>query len=195
LLEWCCDGRGKTTGSRSRSDELPRRRLDRLITRHVDHRLALLRCDVRLRLSEQSLQELIFLVGVVASALVGAVVASRRPCNPIGWFFVLSASSFAITDATLRYAVYGLVIAPGSLPLAHAMAWPSSWLWVPGVALVLVFVPLYFPNGRLLSSRWRPILWLAIFASVTLAVFWAFAPGETSGARGVIPNPDVYFLS
>jgi hypothetical protein len=134
------------------------------------------------------LQELIFLVGVVASALVGAVVASRRPHNPIGWFFVLSASSFAITDATLRYAAYGLVLDPGSLPLAHAMAWPSSWLWVPGVVLVLIFVPLYFPNGRLLSPRWRPVLWLAIFVSVTLAVLWAFAPGPTSGVRGVT-NP------
>ena len=134
------------------------------------------------------LQELPFLVSVVVSALVGAVVASRRPRNPIGWFFVLSSLSFVIADATIRYAVYGLVIAPGSLPLAHAMAWPSGWLWVPGVVLVLVFVPLYFPNGRLLSPRWRPVLWLALFVSVTLAVLWAFAPGATSGVRGVT-NP------
>jgi hypothetical protein len=139
-------------------------------------------------LYRKGLQELIFLVGVVASALVGAVVASRRPRNPIGWFFVLSSSSFAIADATLRYAAYGLVIAPSSLPLAHAMAWPSGWLWVPGVVLVLVFVPLYFPNGHLLSPRWRPVLWLAIFVSMALAVLWAFAPGATSGVRGVI-NP------
>ncbi len=121
-------------------------------------------------------QELPFLVGVVASAFVGAVVASRRPANPVGWFFVLSSSSFAISNATLQYAVYGLVIAPGSLPLAHALAWPSSWLWVPGVVLVLIFVPLYFPNGRLLSPRWRPVLWLAVFVCVTRAVLWAFAP-------------------
>jgi len=133
-------------------------------------------------------QELTFLVGVVACALVGAVVASRRPRNPIGWFFVLSASSFAIRDATLQYAVYGLIIVPGSLPLAHAMAWPSGWMFLPGVALVLLFVPLYFPNGQLLSPRWRPVLWLAIFASVTLSVLWAFAPGATSGIRGII-NP------
>jgi hypothetical protein len=139
-------------------------------------------------LYRKGLQELIFLVGVVASALVGAVVASRRPRNPIGWFFVFSSSSFAIAEAALRYAAYGLVIAPSSLPLAHAMAWPSGWLWVPGVVLILVFVPLYFPNGHLLSPRWRPVLWLAIFVSVTLAMLWAFAPGATSGVRGVT-NP------
>jgi hypothetical protein len=134
------------------------------------------------------LTELPFILGVVASALVGGVVASRRPHNPIGWFFVLSASSFGISNATIQYAVYGLVIAPGSLPLAHAMAWPSGWLWVPGAVLVLVFVPLYFPNGHLLSPSWRPVLWLAIFVSVTLALFWAFVPGATSGVRG-ITNP------
>jgi hypothetical protein len=133
-------------------------------------------------------QELPFLVGVVASALVGAIVASRRPRNPIGWFFVLSASSFAIRDATLRYAVYGLIIAPGSLPLAHAMAWPSGWMFLPGVVLILLFVPLYFPNGHLLSPRWRPVLWLAVFVSVTLSVLWGFAPGATSGVRG-LTNP------
>ena len=137
---------------------------------------------------QDNLQELIFLVGVLASALVGAVVASRRPRNPIGWFLVLSASSFAITDATLRYAVYGLVINPGSLPLARAMVWPSSWLWVPGVALVLIFVPLYFPNGQLLSPKWRPVFWLAVFVTVPRAVFWAFMPGATSGVQGVT-NP------
>jgi hypothetical protein len=133
-------------------------------------------------------QELTFFVSVGTYALVGAIVASRRPRNPIGWFFVLSASSFAIRDATLRYAVYGLKIAPGSLPLAHAMAWPSSWMFLPGVALVLLFVPLYFPNGQLLSRRWRPVLWLAIFFSVSQSVLWAFAPGATSGVRG-ITNP------
>jgi hypothetical protein len=135
-----------------------------------------------------ALQELPFLVGVVASALVGAIVASRRPRNPIGWFFVLSASSFAIRDATLRYAFYGLIIAPGSLPLAHAMAWPSGWMFLPGVTLILLFVPLYFPNGQLLSPSWRPVLWLAVFVSVILSVLWAFSPGATSGVRG-LTNP------
>jgi hypothetical protein len=136
-------------------------------------------------------QSAIFLVAVISScALVGAVVASRRPRNPVGWFFVVSAASFAIAEATLRYAIYGLVIVPGSLPLAHAMAWPSTWMWVPGIMLVLLFVPLYFPNGQLLSPRWRSLLWLALFVSVTQAVLWAFVPGG-EGSNGVpgITNP------
>ncbi len=107
-------------------------------------------------------QGLTFLVAVVASALVGALIASRRPENLIGWFFVVSAICFAVSEATFRYAIYGLVIDPGSLPAAKAMAWPQTWLWAPGAALVVIFMPLYFPNGRLLSPRWRPVLWLAV---------------------------------
>src|SRR5919107_1213822 len=137
---------------------------------------------------EDNLRDLAFLLGVVSNALVGAVLASNRPRNPVGWFFVFSAVSFALSEAMFRYAVYGLVIDPGSLPLARAMAWPSTWLWVPGVALVLVFVPLYFPNGRLLSPRWRPFVWLAIFLYVVSVVIWAFTPAKVSDAWD-ITNP------
>jgi hypothetical protein len=105
-----------------------------------------------------NLQGLTFLAVVVSSAFVGAVVASRRPRNPVGWFFVVSAVTAAMSEASFRYAVYGLVIDPGSLPLARAMAWPETWMWLVSIVLILLFLPLYFPNGRLLSSRWRPAL-------------------------------------
>ena len=135
-----------------------------------------------------NLRDLAFLLAVVSNALVGAVLASHRPRNPVGWFFVFSAASFALSEAMFRYAVYGLVIDPGSLPLARVMAWPQTWLWVPGVALVLVFVPLYFPNGRLLSPRWRPFVWLAIFLYVVSVVIWAFTPAKVNDAWD-ITNP------
>jgi hypothetical protein len=134
------------------------------------------------------LRGLALLLAVVSNALVGAVLASHRPRNPVGWFFVFSAASYALSEATFRYAVYGLVIDPGSLPLARAMAWPATWLWAPGVLLVLVFLPLYFPDGRLLSPRWRPVVWLAIFVSGAAVVIWAFFPGKVGDAWD-ITNP------
>ncbi len=133
-------------------------------------------------------QGLTFLIAVVSSALVGAVVASHRPRNPIGWFFLVGAACFAVGEAMFRYAIYGIVIAPGSLPGAEALAWPQTWLWAPGVALVVIFVSLYFPNGRLLSSRWQPVLWLAVSYSVVAAVLTAFRPGEVSDVPE-IDNP------
>ena len=133
-------------------------------------------------------RDITFLLGVVSSTIVGAIVASRRPSNPIGWFLLASAACFAVSEAAFRYAIYGLVIDPGSLPLSRAMAWPQTWMWVPGVALIVLFLPLYFPTGHLLSSRWRPVLWLALLLCVATAGFQAFWPGEVEGVAGVT-NP------
>jgi hypothetical protein len=140
-----------------------------------------------------SLSGLSLLVFVVPSALVGAVVASRQPRNPVGWFFVVSATCWAVNEATGRYAIYGLVIEPGSLPLARLMAWPSTWMWEPAVLLIGLFLPLYFPDGRLLSPRWRPVLWLALLFSVGFGVvFGALYPGEmdelSPGVAGDVPG-------
>jgi hypothetical protein len=140
-----------------------------------------------------SLSGLSLLVFVVPSALVGALVASRQPRNPVGWFFVVSATCWAVNEATGRYAVYGLVIEPGSLPLAHLMAWPSTWMWEPAFVLIGLFLPLYFPDGRLLSPRWRPVLWLALLFSVGFGVvFGALFPGEVDelspGVGGDVPG-------
>jgi uncharacterized membrane protein YfcA len=54
-------------------------------------------------------QGLLLLLGVVASAFVGALVASRLPRNPASWFFLVSAICFAMGEAATHYAVYGFI--------------------------------------------------------------------------------------
>ena len=133
------------------------------------------------------LWESVRLLALVASALVGGMVASRRPANPVGWFLLVSATCFATVVFAERYAKYGLLTEPGSLPLAKAMAWPPQWLWAPGAVLMLVFLPLYFPDGRLISRRWRWVVRFAAFFSVFIAVFSAFHPGDVQGTGLVNP--------
>ena len=86
---------------------------------------------------------------------VGAVVASHRPGNPIGWVLCSIGLSWGAAHFTSEYATYALLAAPGSIPTAEAAAWIYSWLWVPGLGLI-VFLALLFPSGRLPSPRWRP---------------------------------------
>jgi signal transduction histidine kinase len=99
----------------------------------------------------------------VAAATVGALVASRLPRNPIGWILCAAAVAWS-ADATLGvYAADASVLARGSIPGAPLAAWLAWWLWLPGIVLILVFVPLLFPDGRLPSARWS---WPAIGSGV-----------------------------
>ncbi len=135
-----------------------------------------------------TVQDTIAAGGAVTSAVVGAVVASRRPRNPVGWFFLGSSMSLTFAEFTSEYALYGLRTEPGSLPLAGAMAWPQIWLWVPGVSLSLIFLPLYFPNGRLLSRRWRWVVRIAAVFCAYSAIVSAFLSYEVDPEAGIV-NP------
>lgn len=129
-------------------------------------------------------------IGVVSetvAALVGGLVASRRPRNPVGWIVLGHAFFFTLGEFSRQYAIYGLLTEPGSLPLARALASPPYWAWFPGLMLALSFLPLCFPDGRLASPRWRPVAWLAGVLTVVLTATAVVRPGtgETAGA----PNP------
>jgi hypothetical protein len=126
--------------------------------------------------------------GTITAVAVGALVAARRPRNPVGWFLLGSSMSLTLAEFASEYAVYGLRTEPGSLPFARAVAWPQTWLWVPGVSLSVIFLPLYFPNGRLLSRRWRWVVRLAAVFSAYSALVAAFLVGEADAGAG-IANP------
>ena len=141
--------------------------------------LALIACALALAiLNGADVAGVSFPLTMTASAVVGGLVASRRPKNPVGWFFLGSAACFALVGVANGYATYGLLTAPDALPGARAITWLLSWLWVPGVMLLLSFVPLYFPDGCLVSRRWQWIVRLALFFSVVGAVYSALRPGE-----------------
>ncbi len=142
--------------------------------------VVLIACAVALAfLNRTDVRAVIFPLCLTLSAVVGGLVASRRPANPVGWFFLGSGGCFAITLVAYQYATYGL-------PGAQAMAWLQSWLWVPGAMLLLCFLPLYFPDGRLVSRAWRWVALLALFLCITGAALFALSPREQEGG---IVNP------
>lgn len=99
--------------------------------------------------------------------IVGWLIASRRSDNAIGWVFLAIALSQAIDVFAVTYAYYGLIVAPGSLPLAAELSWVAVWAWAPGFTLLVTLSVLLFPDGRPPSPRWRPVLW-AWFAIMAL---------------------------
>ncbi|MBV9171629.1 MAG: histidine kinase, partial [Chloroflexi bacterium] len=126
--------------------------------------------------------------GALAFASMGVLVVTRQRANPIGWIFCVLGVGFG-TGWMTEYARLGLVTAPGSLPAAELVNWVNRWLWMPLLALVAVYLPLLFPDGRLPSRRWRLAAGLAAVATASMAVNFAIAPGPVDASEPDLPNP------
>jgi len=125
----------------------------------------------------------------VGYSTVGAVIVPRMPPeNPIGWLFCAIGFLWAVIHFIGEYAVYTLLATPGSLPAGEVASWVYSWLWVPGLGL-LVFLCLLFPNGRLPSGRWRWFARLSALLTLVGAVLAAFSPGQIVLGLPAIRNP------
>ena len=100
--------------------------------------------------------------------LVGAMIATHRPGNPLGWIFLVIGLSQGLVGLGYQYASYAFRTAPGTLPGGGLAVWVGEWAWAPGLGLLLTFVPLLFPDGRLPSPRWRPVAWLSAVPIVVI---------------------------
>jgi hypothetical protein len=125
---------------------------------------------------------------VVIDVTVGAIVASRRPENPVGWLLCLSGVAVATNSFASQYAIYALLAQPDTIPAGEALAWVASWL-LPVMIGLQVFYLLLFPTGRLPSRRWRWLAWLTVAYILVGVTTAAFSPGAHMGALGPIRNP------
>ena len=116
---------------------------------------------------------------------MGALIASRRPGNPIGWICLAAGITWMLGMVSGSYVLYGLRMAsPGSVPYPPAVGSLSEFL--PPTAILLgTFLILLFPDGRLPSSRWRPVAWLCGAVITTNIVAGIFVPGPLPEVRDV----------
>jgi hypothetical protein len=104
----------------------------------------------------------------LAFPLVGALVASRRPRNWVGWILLADGLLWTFGTVLDSYRVYGLA-RPGSVPFSGAVHALGQWLWVPAVGLFAVYLILLFPDGMLPSRRWRALAWFSGAVMVLLS--------------------------
>jgi signal transduction histidine kinase len=126
----------------------------------------------------------------LAIGLVGGLIASRRPHNPIGWLLLFGAIGTAFQGLAGQYVVHTMVVDKGSLPGVAWVAWLGSTLSSPVYPGAVALILLLFPNGRLPSPRWRPVVWLDVALAVAnnAVGFVDPAPLQSPGAPNV-PNP------
>ena len=106
------------------------------------------------------------LLAFATFVVVGALIVRHRPGNAVGWMFAAIALLAVLGALGEEYAIFA---SARHLPGPVLAAWFGSWAWYPTLALTLVFTPLLFPTGRLLSPRWRLVAWpaAAVMAAIT----------------------------
>ncbi len=129
------------------------------------------------------------LLVLLAFATVGALIASRRPDNRIGWILSVGTCLGAAGSTALEYGVYTLFTVPGSFPGGDWMAWYGFFVNGLGFSLIITFLPLLFPDGRLLSGRWRSVAWLAAGGLVFFTILSVFGPSSTEYRLASVNNP------
>jgi signal transduction histidine kinase len=131
------------------------------------------------------------LVPTLVGAVVGALLAGPRPGSVIGWLLLASGVPFLVGMVAEQVAYLGLVTSPGSALGATAALWLSNWIFPPALIPLFVFVPLTFPDGRLPSRRWMPVVVSSVAFAVVLVVFGAFGTNSLLLQGQHWPNPYV----
>jgi hypothetical protein len=132
-------------------------------------------------------EEFLFVVEILAFTTAGALVASRRPANPIGWLLLAEGLAWELVAALDAYVRDVPAARPAGLPGAALAAWVLNWVWIAAFGIVALFF-LLFPDGRLPGRRWRVVLWLTAIGSVLNLVARVFMPGPLAEAPAIV-NP------
>ena len=109
-----------------------------------------------------------YFLGAPITAILGVLIAIRRPRNSIGWLLL----AIAVADSICLFADFTAMrgLLSGASPRAW-VAW-AAWVYNNGFgigALLLLFVVFVFPNGRILPGpRWRWAAWVGLTAAVGL---------------------------
>ncbi|MGI8954655.1 MAG: hypothetical protein ACR2FL_08810, partial [Nocardioidaceae bacterium] len=124
------------------------------------------------------------LQNAVAFAVLGALIVWRRPGHAIGWLLVFVGGLDLLTHVGDEYALFELSELSGFPPVVDVEA-VIGWLWVPTVAGIGIALPQLFPDGRLVSRRWRPLAWFGVAATALLSVLFIIDPDGLDAAFGL----------
>jgi hypothetical protein len=102
------------------------------------------------------------IVTAIGIAVLGAIIAGRKPGNPIGWLMSVAALLLGTFNFSQQYAPLAVTEA---LPLVGLSSWLATWTVLPGIAITITSSLQLFPDGHLPSPRWRPVAWVSAAAA------------------------------
>src|SRR5215211_4192558 len=124
-----------------------------------------------------TISELLIFLSFLAFPIVGALIASRHPRNPVGWICLAIGLFWTL--------IFTGDSIPGSGPYPVTMDALTQAIWIPPVGLLGIYLILLFPDGKLPSRRWRPLAWLSGVVMVLASLGITFSPGPLEEHPGV----------
>lgn len=118
----------------------------------------------------------------ITYSVIGGLVASRHPKNPVGWISTVVGFFFAVSLVAISYGILNWsLITESPLPGVRFAIWVEQWTWFPPAILPMTFLLLLFPDGRPPSPRWRPVVWASAVGLVGATLFMAIIAGMNPG--------------
>ena len=121
--------------------------------------------------------ELLALIGLGLAtsmcAALGALILAGRPRHRVGLSLLIGG---AVSALWLFVTAWSDVPAGSDRPLVQWAAWLDNWTFV-GLIVLVTWPLLLFPDGALVSRRWRPIGALVAVATAAVAVAGMLDPG------------------
>src|SRR5215210_1682163 len=119
--------------------------------------------------------DLLVVVSFLPFPLVGALIASKRPHNPIGWICLIAGLFWMLIFS----------VPDGSGPYPVTLDGLLQVSWVPPVGLLGIYMILLFPGGKLPSRRWRPFAWFSGAVIALICISFVLVPGPLEDHPGV----------
>jgi signal transduction histidine kinase len=134
-----------------------------------------------------------YVIAFTMFGVVGALIVSRDRRNVIGlmllWSAVFTASSFAGQELATRF-----IVAGREGPLVVALALLGNLGWAVGILPVLFLLPLLFPDGRLLSPRWRPLFRFIVAFLVLVGLSLLLGQETLTGSQDSVTVPNPFYV-
>ncbi len=127
----------------------------------------------------------VWLLPFASMAVVGGIIAVRRPGNPIGW---LALASTGVISFGAVCALVGDVLIYAHHSAGQYVVLGSALLDAPVLPVAgLTFLFLVFPDGRLVSPRWRPLVYLLAALSLGGLILCLVNPQPATLGSGPVP--------
>lgn len=134
-----------------------------------------------------SIRETSLWVACLLPATMAALIAGLRSRNATGWWLSVLALGFTTNVVGSVYPRFALARNPSALPGGELVLWLAQWCTAPAQT-ALVFMLLLFPSGRVASSRWRLVLWMASLGVAFYAIDHAITPGPIETTPFSLPS-------